>query len=79
MGLHVQQLQQEAQTAGALEYCCEGLLQEKQQLAQQLQHLQGTPLSLPCTTAFADSLTLRFVYPVMQYAYTPCVHNDLPM
>ncbi|KAL0045188.1 hypothetical protein WJX82_000173 [Trebouxia sp. C0006] len=43
---HVQQLQQEAQTAGALEYRCEGLLQEKQQLAQQLQHLQGNVVQM---------------------------------
>ena len=38
---YVQQLQQEASTAGALEYRCEGLQQEKQQLAQQLQQLKG--------------------------------------
>lgn len=48
----VQQLQQEASTAGALEYRCEGLQQEKQQLAQQLQQLKGMSLSLtpapPC-------------------------------
>ncbi len=53
---HVQQLQQEAQTAGALEYRCEGLLQEKQQLAQQLQHLKGTSPSMHCTTTLGDSL-----------------------
>ncbi|DBA75487.1 hypothetical protein WJX77_004920 [Trebouxia sp. C0004] len=43
---HVQQLQQEAQTAGALEYRCAGLLQEKQQLAQQLQHLKGNVVQM---------------------------------
>lgn len=43
---HVQQLQQEAQTAGALEYRCEGLQQEKQQLAQQLQHLKGNVVQM---------------------------------
>lgn len=38
---HVQQLQQEVNTAGALEYRCEGLQQDKQQLTQQLQRLKG--------------------------------------
>ena len=38
---HVQQLQQEASNAGALEYRCEGLQQEKQQLVLQLQQLRG--------------------------------------
>ena len=42
---HVQQLQQEASTAAALEYRCEGLQQEKQQLAQQLQQLKGELVS----------------------------------
>lgn len=44
---HVQQLQYEANTAGALEYRCEGLQQDKQQLVQQLQQLKGTFLQ-PC-------------------------------
>ncbi|DBA81356.1 TPA: hypothetical protein ACH3X2_006959 [Trebouxia sp. C0005] len=43
---HVQQLQQEAQTAGAFEYRCEGLLQENQQLAQQLQYLKGNVVQM---------------------------------
>lgn len=43
---YVQQLQQEASTAGALEYRCEGLQQEKQQLAQQLQQLKGNVVQM---------------------------------
>ena len=38
---HVQQLQHEVNAAGALEYRCEGLQQEKQQLTQQIQQLKG--------------------------------------
>ena len=45
---HIRQLQQEANNAGALEYRCEGLQQEKQQLMQQLQQLRGMLLSSVC-------------------------------
>lgn len=38
---HVQQLQSEANMVGALEYRCQGLHQDKQQLTQQLQQLKG--------------------------------------
>ena len=38
---HVQQLQSAASIAGALEYRCQGLHQDKQQLTQQLQQLKG--------------------------------------
>ena len=38
---HVRHLQQEANNAGALEYRCEGLQQEKQQLMLQSQQLRS--------------------------------------
>ena len=38
---HVQQLQEQAQTASALEYRCEGLVKDVQHRDQQIGHLKG--------------------------------------
>ncbi len=55
---HVQQLQEQAQTASALEYRCEGLVKDVQHRDQQIGHLKGV-LNLHCPKFWAEHSLLR--------------------
>lgn len=55
---HVQQLQEQAQTASALEYRCEGLVKDVQHRDQQIGHLKGE-LCLHCPEIWAEHSLLR--------------------
>lgn len=76
----MQQLQHEANTAGALEYRCEGLQQDKQQLTQQLQQLKGNAFSenslddQACLSASQHQVSMTLVNLSLAYTFVfqPC-------
>ena len=66
---HVQQLQEQAQTASALEYRCEGLVKDVQHRDQQIGHLKGEVNLRPpkrlahSTSGAAQALSLNCSHP----------------